>query len=284
MERWIIFGVISFMLVALPLVSAISITSVYAPSFEPGKEQAISVGIKNDLDSTIEDVSMSLQLQGTSFIAVGSSEDSLSEIRQDKERSLGFTLRSAYDIKPGDYSIPYILTYSIDGVRQPLKQGTIGVSIVSSPELTFALSEKNPVYKGSGSITLQIINRGLADARFVSIRVFPQGFTLRSDEEVYLGTVDSDDFQTATFEVQFTRIDPAFSAVVEYRDLDNRKITRTIDLPIAVYTREQAIAAGIIQPSYWIFYLGAVIFILILFVVWRSIKRRRRLRAQTALN
>ena len=105
-------------------------------------------------------------------------------------------------------------------------------------------------------INLKIVNKGLADARFVSVNLNPSGFTLLSEKEVYIGTVDSDDFETATFEVIFTSEKPKLTATVEYTDFDNSKKLDEVNLPTKVYTQEKAIELGIIQRNncyylYW---------------------------------
>lgn len=267
------------LLVALSSVaSALTITSVSVSPFSPGQEQSLTISLKNTLDDDAEDVSLSLQLSNTQFIAVGSSEDSLDEIREGREKSMGFTLRPAYDITPGDYSIPYTLSYSVNEQRLT-RQGTFGVSVAAAPELSFTVSETNQIINQQGTITLQIINNGLADARFVSVRMLPDGFTALSDTDVYIGTIDSDDFETVSFDVVFKRDDPVFNAIIEYRDLDNQRITRSVALPIEAYTQEEAEQIGLVTASNTLFYVIVVVILVVLWFVWRSFRKRRRMRA-----
>lgn len=263
------------------VVSAVSINSESSQQFTPGMQGSISISIDNNFDEDIEDVSLSLQLANTEFIAIGSSQYSADEIQDGRDKTARFTLRPAYDITPGDYSIPYILTYSIDGETQTPKQGTIGVSVTANPELRFAASQETPIIGQKGSITLRIVNDGLADARFVSVRLIPSGFTLLSDDEVYIGTIDSDDFESTSFDVIFREENSVVNALVQYRDLSNVEKTQTVAIPFSAYSQKQAIEMGLIQQSYASFYAIVIVLVLVIWFIWRSIRKRRRNKARS---
>ncbi len=66
-----------------------------------------------------------------------------------------------------------------------------------------------------------MVNKGLADARFVSISVEGEGMLFLSDKNAYIGTIDSDDFETTSFEVLYQNKRPVIMISVKYRDFDN---------------------------------------------------------------
>ena len=148
----------------------------------------------------------------------------------------------------------------------------------SQPILTYSSDTENPVEGQKGSVTLKIVNKGFADAKFFSVKVLPDGLTLLSEDEVYIGEVASDDFETATFDVLFNKVNADLTAIVEYKDFDNKLVTETINLPVKVYSKEKALELGIIQPNRVPYYIGGVVLLIILFIIYRSIKKRRRLR------
>ncbi len=260
----------------MQIASAVTITSVNVAEFAPSSEGTIGIEVKNTLNSDIEDVSLSLQLTNLPFTSVGSSEDSFDEIREDKSKEFVFRLKAASDIKPGDYQIPYILAYK-DDTQIKEKKGTIGVSVIGNVTLDFTIDAENPIMGEQGVITLKVVNRGNADARFVSVKVLPQGYTILSDNEDYIGSVNSDDFETASLDVIYSK-NARFNAVVTYRDFDNREITRKIELPIKVYTKNEAIKLGIAKNSNAPFIIGIVVLIFLLIILWRIIKKRRRVK------
>lgn len=278
MNKLLVIVALAFLVsIALPLVSAIVVQSVEAPSLTPGKESSVRVTIKNTFDEDVEDVSFGFVFSGTSFIATGGSEESTNELRDGRSEDFTFRIKPSYDVKPGDYSIPYELSYTLDGERY-MKKGSVGLHVGGSPEIRASVEPIVPVIDGKDTLTLKIINDGLADARFVSVAVDVEGMTLLSDDESYIGTVDSDDFETATFDVRYTRERATLIATISYRDLDNIKLTEEVRLPIRVYDREDAIARGIISPSYTFYYVGVVGVIIIAWFVWRAIRKRRRAR------
>jgi len=269
----------ALLLLSLSFSSAMVLHSVDVSKVSPGKEGTINIEIKNTLDDDAEDVSLSLQLANTPFITVGASEESVKEILSDDEESFAFRIRASPTAKPGDYSIPYTLSYDIDGDRQTPKTGTIGVTIAGQPDLTYTVSADTPVVGQKSKITLRIVNNGLADAKFVSVKLLPEGYTLLSDSDVYVGTISSDDFETVSLDAIFSNEKPKLAALVYYKDFDNQDVSTSISMPINVYTYDQAVKLGIVQKSYAIYYIVIVAVLVVLWFVWRMIRKRRRMKA-----
>jgi len=65
---------------------------------------------------------------------------------------------------------------------------------------------------------------------------------------------------------------------VEYRNFDNEKVIESVVLPVEVYTQEEALKLGIVQPSKTLSYVISVIVIIVLIVVWRILKKRARMK------
>lgn len=259
------------------IASAITIRSITADAISPNKEGTISVEIKNTLNDTATDISMVLDFTNLPFIPIGSSEDSISELDEDDTDELIFAVKATNDIAPGDYKIPFTLSYNVNNLPKQSK-GTIGLIVKANPELYFSLSASNPIINQQGKLTLKIVNKGLADARFVSLKLIqnPSDYTLLSDSEVYIGKISSDDFETSAFDVFYKSKNPIFTAILEYSDFDNKKITQTINLPITVYTPEKAIELGIISKNNTPLYIGIAVALIVIWFVYRAIRKRIR--------
>jgi hypothetical protein len=262
---------------SLSLVSAVSVTDVRVSKVFPGESTGITIEVKNILSDDVEDVSIALNLDNTRFTSVGSSEDSEEEIEEDDKENFGFTIKAANDITPGDYNIPYTLTYKILGEDETIeRKGSFGVTVGAKTELRYTVDVENPIVGEQGQVIFKVINSGLGDIRFVSIRLASSGFTLLSDDEIYVGTVDSDDFETATFDVIFKSENPKVRAIIEYKDFNNEKIIEDVELPLRVYTQEEALELGIIQKNNTGLYVGVVVALIIIWFIYRAIKKRRR--------
>ena len=259
------------------LALAVTIKSVTAQTFTPGQDGDIIIEIENNLDKKAKDLSVSLDLKNLPFIPIGSSEDSISELDEEEEEEFIFKIKSANDIKPGDYEIPYAIRYAIDN-EQRSRSGSIGIKVQASPDLTFTLSTEKPIIGIQDKISLKIINKGFADARFVSVKILPLGLTLLSDDEVYIGTINSDDFETADFEVIYQTNTLRFFAIIEYKDFNNKKITQNINIPITVYTEEKALELGLIEKSNTALYIITAITLILIWTLYRTIRKNSRLK------
>ena len=255
--------------------SAITVNDVEVDPIGPGQEGRLEITIKNTLNDDVEEVSLSLDLTNLPFTTVGSSEYTQEEITENDKESFVFRLRADATAKAGDYKIPYTLTYK--NASSP-KKGTIGVRITAKPDISYTISTDSPVVGTKGKINLKLINTGLGEARFVVVKISPIDYTLLSDSEIYIGSVDSDDFESATFDVIFNSRDAELFGTIEYRDIENKAYSIPISSDIDVYTNEEAIKQGIIKKSNAPVYITIIIILIIVWIVWRAIAKRRRLK------
>jgi len=136
------------------------------------------------------------------------------------------------------------------------------------------LRQKIILLGSKAKISLKIVNKGLGEIKFVSVKISPQGYELISSKDVYVGTIDSDDSDTASFDVVFKTTRPTLSVIVNYNDFDNNAKTETINLPVNVYTTEKALELGLITKTKLssLFIGGGLV---IIWFVWRKIKKSR---------
>lgn len=278
MNKSISFAVLAVILLALSFSSAqLTVNSIDADDFTPGSQGKVIITVENNLNEDINDVTLSLKLSNLPLISVGSSSFT-SDINEDDEEDFAYTLKAANDAKAGNYDIPYTLTYKESNSTQKTISGTFGITLIANPDITVTSTLDNPVVGQQGKVNLKIINKGLGNARFVSIIFNPSGMALKSENEVYVGAIDSDDFQTVSFDVLFQKQSASATVDIEYVDFNNQKKILFLDVPITVYTLEKAKQLGIIKQSYTLFYILAVVILIILWFVFRSIRKRRKMR------
>ena len=265
----------------ISMASAVSIKSLNVDDFSPGSEGTIRVEIENTLQNDLDEVSLSLNLKDLPFTAVGSSEDSIDKLDEDDEEDFLFTIKAANNIKPGDYQIPYIITF-LDNNQQKQRSGTIGITVNANPDLTLTIQTEKPIINNQDKITLKIVNKGFADAKFVSVKLVPQGLLILSENEAYIGTIDSDDFETETFDVIYKTQNPIIIVIVEYKDFNNNLIKQNFNLPILVYTQEKALELGLVKKSNTWLYFTIIVVVILLFFVIRAIRKRARLKRTQA--
>ncbi|HKZ33959.1 MAG TPA: hypothetical protein VJB06_02415 [archaeon] len=272
----IIAGTLLLVLI-INLISAVIIDVDYVTLY-PGEEGRVSLNVENNENFDIEDVSVALVLSEVPFTSVGSSTKDVDDIDEDDDDSVSFTLRPSTDIVPGDYDIPYTVKYVDAGnnTEDFTENGSFGIRVSAKTDLDFSAETRETAVVGKeGQVSIEIVNRGLGEIKSVSVQVFPQGFELLSNDKVFVGTIDADDSDTATFDVIYKNKNPVFSARVTYKDFDNKDKTETVSLPVRVYTEEEALELGLIDKSNTWLYIGIGIVVLILWYFWRRARKRK---------
>ncbi len=267
-----------FLLVfALSLIAGLAVDADYTTIYAGGTAD-IDIDIDNNENFDIEDISIALDLSGLPFTAVGSSEKDVDDIDEDDDDTVSFDIRASTDIIPGDYEIPYTVDYvnAENNSETYEKTGTFSLRVSAKTDLDFVVDVKdNAIVGQEGEVSLEIINKGLGEIKSMSVELFPQGFELLSKDKVFVGSIDADDSDTASFDVIYKTSNPTFSAKVTYKDFDNKDQTETVNLTFKVYTKEEAIELGILKkPSYLVPLIIAII--IIAYIIRRIIKKRKR--------
>ncbi|MEK6875376.1 MAG: hypothetical protein AABX30_01710 [Nanoarchaeota archaeon] len=278
----IVTGILAiYLFTMISLASAILVDVNYIAIY-PGESGSVKIDVENNENFDIKDVSVALDLTNLPFSVVGSSEKDLDDLNEDDDDSASFSLKANTDITPGDYNILYVVKYKnadepSDSVNNSLrKTGGFGIRVSAKTELSFTAETQTNVIGQQGKLSLKIINSGLGDIRFVNAKISPSGYTLLSSNENYIGTVASDDFETATFDVIFNQENVNLNAVVSYKDFDNKEQIQNLNIPVQVYTRERALELGIIKKNNTTIYVGIVIILIILWFVYRSWRKRQK--------
>lgn len=269
---YVLFGVLLILLINTA--NAVYIKDTEVPVFSPGNTDTVKIYLKNDLDTDLDYVSFTLDFSNSPFNVIGSSEFSINNFDEGDTETLQFKIRADSKASSGDYAVPFTLTYTDE--EKVTKEGTIGFRIVSFPEISFIADAENPVLNTKGKITLKIINSGMGDARFSSIKIVPGGYTLLSEDSAYIGEVSADDFETASFDVIYNSKNLHFTGFFDYTDIENKKTTIPFDIPLNIYNNEEAIARGIIKKSNTSFYISLIIGLFIIWYLYRIIKRKMR--------
>jgi len=260
--------------------ATLSVDQVTQGVLYPGSEASISLDIRNSFDYDVEDVYLTLDFSklvaGNQplFTAVGSSQDSQDSINEDDDESFSFKIKAANTILPGSYNLPYTISYRKNSTSNVTEtSGIIGITVNSKTSLDFSAAVDNPVIGEKGKVKLKIINKGLGDIKFVSVDIQPDGYTLLSSNKYYIGSLSSDDFDTASFDVVFKKTNPNLVATITYSDFENNQKTENINLQLTIYTKEKALGLGIIKPNNTPKLIGTIIVLVIIFMIYRKIKK-----------
>ncbi|MEM3074998.1 MAG: hypothetical protein QW727_03615 [Candidatus Pacearchaeota archaeon] len=265
--------IVTFFLICFNFTSALIISDVHQGKFFPGEQTSLDITIQNNLDEDVNDVSFNLIFENLPFIPIGSSEISYSEIREGKSRSFNIAIKSSQNIKPGNYNLPYSLSYNYGENKVIKKSGSIGIVVDGNTELDLNIESKNNVVGEKGTISMKIVNKGFSDVKFTSLKIIPHGFLIFGSDSSYIGTIESDDFETASFDVLFKNENANVEAVITYKDFNNNDKVENISIPLKVYTRQEALEIGIIKKNRVFLLVGVLSILIVLIIIYRKIKK-----------
>ena len=152
-----LFSTISFALISN--VSALTIDSVaIADKIQPGKTTRITIGLENDADVDIEDVSVTLDLIDVPFAPFDSaSEYSIDEIDEDDTEYAEFEIIALNNAQTGIYKIPVIIIYTQEG-DDKTKKSLISIVVDSKPKIDVSVDDSLLIKGEDNRFFIEITN------------------------------------------------------------------------------------------------------------------------------
>ncbi|MCK4550989.1 MAG: COG1361 S-layer family protein, partial [Candidatus Aenigmarchaeota archaeon] len=190
------------------------ISSKTNPSeFYPGQEGMVTLVIKNLADSTLRDVTVNLDLSGTTtpFAPVDTTTSSkFKTMAAGETKTINYGVVATPDAASGIYKVPVIITFSDSTGASYTTNNIISLIVGGKPDILTNVEPENIFLSGTtGDVRVNIINRGLVDIKYVTVKVTPtDDFELLTNDEIYVGNIDSDDFDSASFKIHTM---PSFS-------------------------------------------------------------------------
>lgn len=268
---------------SLFLASAISITDVSSSpeQVSPGEIIDITIEIENIFTYDIENLNIKLNLENVPFAPYqSSSEKFLDELEDEQDESFRFKLITLPETSSGIYKIPVTINYIDNNDTPQEKTELISVIVNSDSELKVSSQDSNVLIKGRENIvSIKIVNSGLSDVKFVYAYVPDiSGIRFISEKEQYIGDIDSDDFDSISYNVY---ISESASSIVNlpvtlrFRDATNKEFTETQVINLRTYSLKEAQKLGIVKkPNYAIYIIiGGLIPV---YIIYRAIKKKKK--------
>jgi len=130
----------------------------------PGESTSIEIGLRNNADEDVTDVSVFLDLKDIPFAPFdSSSEYGINEIRDGKTKFAKFKIIALNNAKPQTYKIPVQVSY-LEGEEnlRNVKKSLISIDVKSDPVVDVSV-EDNLLLKGKENlVSIKIINKGIA--------------------------------------------------------------------------------------------------------------------------
>lgn len=274
MKNKILISMLALFILQICLVSAFTITNVNVnpDKIAPGQTADLILTIKNTQQADYENVNVNLVLDNLPFSPYQSSSmATIKSIDEDKSKSIEFNIKADSNAKTGIYKIPVIITYNTS-------KATSVVSVEVSSQPSLQVDSENYLIKGrNNEVNIKIINTGLADIKFLSVQAQETGLNIISSKYVYIGDIDSNDFDTASFSI-FASKDASniinLGLTINYRDSLNKEYQETKQVSLRAYSTDEAVSLGLIQKSNLGAIISFVVILIILYLVYRYIRKR----------
>jgi hypothetical protein len=181
------------------------------------------------------------------------------------------------------YKVPYTLTYSDASGANFTRTGILGLLVDSDPDLSIFIDKSEAQAAGStGKVTVKLVNKGFSDIKFLDVKLKPgNDFTLLSTPEVYIGKLDSDDYETADYTIRVSgsaKGEVTLPLVIDYRDANGHLYTREVPLKLKLYTAKEIKEKNGGGSSFW-FFAGVIVVAAAAVYVYRRMRRGAKKRA-----
>jgi len=180
------------------------------------------------------------------FTVLGSSESYLGVMKSQEFRSVDFKVAVEGEAKLKSYSIPATIRYIDDNGTEVTYTKSLGAKVVGAPSIGVTVDESDDFSAGkTGKVTLNVINSGFIDAKFLNLEVQPTSdYAVLSAEKVYIGNLDSDDFETEEFELRVSpdvsgETIPIKTRVIFKTEDANEDIVQEVQLNVRLLTKAE---------------------------------------------
>ncbi|MBU0957427.1 MAG: hypothetical protein KKF56_01310 [Nanoarchaeota archaeon] len=261
---------------------ALSVTDVDSSPSEisPGDKVSVILTVDNNLNADAKDVSVMLDLKDVPFAPFqSSSEQLIDEINEGDSEEMEFNLIAFPDSDSGIYKIPVKIIYLIDD-EEKTSEGLISLMISADPKIEVSIEDTLLIKGENSNLNIRITNSGLGNAKLLSVRLNPSsGIKIVGLDNVYIGNIDSDDFDSSEFNIFVNENSPSninFPITIKYRDSQNKEITENKNVVVRAYTQDQAVELGLISKSNTLMVVGVIVFLVLIYILYKSIKKRRK--------
>jgi hypothetical protein len=230
----------------------------------PGETGKLTLKLTNLADSLLKEVRVNLDLFTTYQLStsvsevtkplspIGSSNEKVLVKMDAKEtKSVVFDLMADPDATSGVYKIPVNILYSDEVGKNYSKEAIISVIIGEEPDLVANIDDSNIYTSGSrGSVDIKFVNKGAGDVKFLYVTLKEDdSYKIISSNVEYVGNIDSDDFESADFELFVETKEKSITIPVqlEYKDSSNKEYAKVLELEMPLYSTKEAKKLGFVQ-------------------------------------
>lgn len=219
----------------------LSVEKVYMPgTVSPGSGVPVNLTLRNMAGAQLKNIEVALELDKLPFATAGSATRNIEKMEPGALRNASFRLEVDGSAENSVYRLPVTLDYENEAGTSFTQETSTGVVVGGRPELEVGINSERPLTPGQNTLTLRVVNRGYGSADFVQLSVEDgKNYEITTPNEVYLGEMDPDDYQTADFEVFVQKDAEELSIPVELSYRTRDRVTENRTLHPELYTGKE---------------------------------------------
>ena len=249
---------------------------------KPGEKATIEITFNNIAEILLKKLRVKMHLSSVPLAPIGSTNEKVIEkIDKGKKSQLKFDVIAEPDATSGVYKVPIEFTYYDNLGKNYNRSSTIGLIIGSEPDLAINI-DSTTIYQAArkGEITIKMVNKGVSDLKLLNVKMAESNeYTIISPNEVYVGNIDSDDYETAEFTifVKNTKEKKVMLPItLEYKDANNVDYVENINLELLLYDTSEAKQLGLIQGNGTVGFIVIIIIVVVGFFVYRKWRKSKK--------
>ncbi|MEK6967839.1 MAG: COG1361 S-layer family protein [Nanoarchaeota archaeon] len=248
----------------------------------PGETANISMILMNSGSERLRDVKVKLELSGSDlpFAPFGSSNEyTVGEMSSKSQKEVVFRIIAKPEATADLYKLPISVSFKDLNDNKFNKSSITGLRVGSAPDI-LAIVDKNDITEksGSGTVSIKIVNKGLTDLRFLVVALkSSDAIEVVSSNDVYLGKLESDDFETADFKILVKKksSEIVLPLQIQFRDAANQAYSQQLPVTLRLLSDAEAQQLGLVKGNNFpLLIVGAVV--VIAGVWWFFLRQKKR--------
>ncbi len=259
----------------------------------PGGEAKVNLVIHNLADSNLKDVVVALDLalltEGVQTLDTlpfapleSGTVKNIKQMKPGEMRDIEFIIKAYPTAESKVYKIPVAISYKDELDTEYDSEDIISLIVNSEPDLSVILSDTDITENGmKGEVSIKFINKGLADIKFVDVILeHSDDYEILSPGEVYIGNIESDDYENADYELYVedgNRSEILLPVKYSYMDSNNNIYRKDTVIRVKLYDPERAVEIGLKKPSRnYTSVIALIAVVFLFFMIYRIYKKRRK--------
>lgn len=261
----------------------------YEPSpAQPGKFVTLFIKAENSGGNLIENSRFILIPKYPFTIKRGeATEKTFGTIGSEQQVLLKYELFVDNSATEGTYEMPLRLCTNYDCTSYKETPVNIAVNTGGTPKVEVGLEDFDIISpQKTGTVTFHIINRGNLNTKYALLDLIETNdFELLTPNKIYIGKLESDDFETAEFKLYIKSTDKQtidLPVRIQYTDANDKDYDQTTTLKLKIYSQEQLLQMGLMQKSKAPTYYSLIALLIAIYISFRIVKFILRKRSKHA--